>query len=766
MSLTTTYPGVYVVEKSSGVHTITGVATSITAFVGFTARGAVNEPVHIFSLADYERAFGGVSVDSPLSHAVRHFYTNGGSEAYVVRVAHDAKAASVTLKDGAGGNAVLTLTASSAGTWGNNLRIDVDYATVNPASLFNVTVTELVDQNGQLVVGRTESFLNLSMDDQHPSYAVTVLTARSDLVDAERPTGLTFGAATSTSGVLTLPDVTAMPPGYRVAYTLNGQGPYEAIVVSPTAPANNTLAANLTAVAGDLQTAMSAASPPGVTVAVVGGNALQVTATVDATHVAEHASVHFVDASVNSVTARLKLGTRNGGTEVDGAASRRPAQTGELTAGGTSNAASGAVTVEVLKGTASVKAGISLPLWNPPAGLTGPTSLAELVALLDAAFAEAGRSEPLLRGTRAMLVGSTVRIVAPNAEPDTNLKFSGGVTNALKLDDATVTRNVAAYAPGRGTTVFAQVAGDQGNNGTPPTATELSGSATLKTGIFALENVDLFNLMVIPDATTGTGMPSVLTDAIAYCERRRAFVIIDVPEVQNTFAKAKAWTDTSSTPLRSRNSALFFPWLQMPNPLNPTVLGTYGAAGALAGMFARTDAERGVWKAPAGTSATIAGASGLVYKLTDAENGVLNPLGINSLRVFPVYGTVSWGSRTGRGADALADEYKYIPVRRLALFLEESLYRGTQWVVFEPNDEPLWAQIRLNLGAFMHELYALGAFKGKTSREAYFVKCDAETTTQNDIDLGRVNIVIGFAPLKPAEFVIITIQQIAGNIQT
>ncbi len=116
-----------------------------------------------------------------------------------------------------------------------------------------------------------------------------------------------------------------------------------------------------------------------------------------------------------------------------------------------------------------------------------------------------------------------------------------------------------------------------------------------------------------------------------------------------------------------------------------------------------------------------------------------------------------------RGADILADEYKYVSVRRLALFMEESLYHGTQWVVFEPNDEPLWAQIRLNVGAFMHNLFRQGAFQGTTPREAYFVKCDKETTTQSDINLGIVNIVVGFAPLKPAEFVIIKIQQIAGN---
>jgi phage tail sheath protein FI len=151
--------------------------------------------------------------------------------------------------------------------------------------------------------------------------------------------------------------------------------------------------------------------------------------------------------------------------------------------------------------------------------------------------------------------------------------------------------------------------------------------------------------------------------------------------------------------------------------------------------------------------------------LTDAENGELNPLGINCLRAFPGIGRVSWGSRTRDGDDRRASEWKYIPVRRTALYIEESLYRGTKWVVFEPNDEPLWAAIRLNVGAFMQSLFRLGAFQGATAREAYFVKCDKETTTQNDINNGIVNIVVGFAPLKPAEFVVIRLQQIAGQIQ-
>jgi len=188
--------------------------------------------------------------------------------------------------------------------------------------------------------------------------------------------------------------------------------------------------------------------------------------------------------------------------------------------------------------------------------------------------------------------------------------------------------------------------------------------------------------------------------------------------------------------------------------------------GAVAGVFARTDAARGVWKAPAGLEATVNGVSQVKVPLTDAENGQLNQLGINCIRTFPLAGSVVWGARTLRGADQLADEYKYIPVRRTALYIESSLYQGLQWAVFEPNDEPLWAQIRLNVGAFMQNMFRQGAFQGSTPRDAYFVKCDKETTTQNDVNLGVVNVIVGFAPLKPAEFVIITIQQMAGQIAT
>ena len=285
-----------------------------------------------------------------------------------------------------------------------------------------------------------------------------------------------------------------------------------------------------------------------------------------------------------------------------------------------------------------------------------------------------------------------------------------------------------------------------------------------KKGLYALEQADLFNLLCLPPYSNGDVETGLISDAATYCEKRRAMLLVDPPSTWKDKDAAKSGVANIGT--NSKNAALFFPRLKQPNPLRDNQMEDFVPCGAVAGIFARTDTQRGVWKAPAGLDATLVGVPQLSVSLTDPENGELNPLGVNCLRAIPAAGRIVWGSRTLQGNDRLASEWKYIPVRRTALFIEESLYRGTQWVVFEPNDEPLWAQIRLNIGAFMHNLFRQGAFQGKTPREAYFVKCDKETTTQNDINLGIVNIVVGFAPLKPAEFVIIKIQQIAGQIQT
>lgn len=281
-----------------------------------------------------------------------------------------------------------------------------------------------------------------------------------------------------------------------------------------------------------------------------------------------------------------------------------------------------------------------------------------------------------------------------------------------------------------------------------------------KKGLYGLLLTDLFNILCLPGAQDAD---DVLTAALALCVGRRAMLMVDPPSDWTSLDSAQqahALTGASTA-----NAALYFPRINVADPLQDGRVRDFPPCGVMAGVWARTDAGPGVWKAPAGTDASLNGVSSLTVQLNDIENGILNPLAVNCLRSFPVLGPVSWGARTMRGADRLADQWKYVPVRRLALFIEESLYRGTQWVVFAPNDEPLWSSIRLNVGAFMNGLYRDGAFQGRTPRDAYLVKCDAQNNPQNDIDRGIVNILVGFAPLKPAEFVIIQIQQLAGQIQ-
>jgi len=288
-------------------------------------------------------------------------------------------------------------------------------------------------------------------------------------------------------------------------------------------------------------------------------------------------------------------------------------------------------------------------------------------------------------------------------------------------------------------------------------------------GIYALEKADLFNLLCIPPYSSSTDIGAdVLAKAAEYCKKRRAFLIVDSPSTWTT--KLIAQTEFSDTinpypgiiDIHSINAAIYFPRLKQPNPLRDNLIEEFVPCGAIAGIFARTDAQRGVWKAPAGVEATIRGVSEFSVSLTDRENGELNPLGINCLRTFPQIGNVVWGSRTLAGANNLGSEWKYIPIRRTALYIEESLYRGLEWVVFEPNDEALWSQIRSMVEVFLNNLFRQGAFQGATSKEAYFVRCDTQTMTQSDINLGIINIQVGFAPVKPAEFVILKIQLKVG----
>lgn len=303
------------------------------------------------------------------------------------------------------------------------------------------------------------------------------------------------------------------------------------------------------------------------------------------------------------------------------------------------------------------------------------------------------------------------------------------------------------------------------------------------TGLFALDKITDVNLVAIP----GQGEIATVNAGMAYCKNQRplkdCFFIGDVGSVLdgsakftsvvtarrddatpsvNTIGLAKSFATSGIGGTQIDKSsgdygAVYFPWVYAQDPIgtgrNPKIL--LPPSGFLAGIYARTDNSRGVFKAPAGTEAGVAGALAPFVQTGDTEQDQLNPLQINVLRSVPGSGLVVWGTRT-IGSDA---SWRYIPVRRMAIFMRTSIYNGIQWAVFEPNDEALWSSLRLNIRAFMLTQFRAGAFQGSKPDDAFFVSCDSKTTTQQDIDNGVVNILVGFAPLKPAEFVVLKLSQ-------
>jgi len=328
-----------------------------------------------------------------------------------------------------------------------------------------------------------------------------------------------------------------------------------------------------------------------------------------------------------------------------------------------------------------------------------------------------------------------------------------------------------AGRPGKGAVTDGEpgfTAAIKGNDGQTVDNATLIGDEAQKSGMQALRKADIFNLLCVPPVDRGGEVDKPVREKAAQlCRDKRALFVVDPPAAWDANADTAAATAKASTLANdvlalanADHAAVYFPRLRKRDSLRGGQMDTFPPCGAVAGVMSRTDTQRGVFKTPAGLGATIVGAEALTVKLNDDENGQLNPIAVNCLRSFPNIGRTVWGARTLKGSDQLSDDYKYVSVRRLALFIEESLFRSTQWVVFEGNDEPLWAQIRLSIGAFMQRLFLQGAFQGTSPKDAYFVKCDASTTTQDDINRGIVNIVVGFAPLQPAEFVVISIQQI------
>ncbi|MEK6676300.1 MAG: phage tail sheath subtilisin-like domain-containing protein [Planctomycetota bacterium] len=293
-------------------------------------------------------------------------------------------------------------------------------------------------------------------------------------------------------------------------------------------------------------------------------------------------------------------------------------------------------------------------------------------------------------------------------------------------------------------------------------------SAADFTGVFQtekpLDKVDVFNLLLVP----GISHSGILSAALAFAERKQAFVIMDPPIGASPDSNSSASVKTQFLTLpKSTNGAIYFPYLKSSHPVSGSTV-ELPPGGFVAGIFARTDTRRGVWKAPAGVEAIVNNTTGVVDSglMNDPQQGVLNLAGINCLRTFPGIGTVVYGARTLVSENVAFQQNKYVPVRRMTLFIEQTLLQNLKWVVFEPNDVPLWLAIRTTIDNFMLSLFNQGALQGSKPSQAFQVKCDGSTTTQDDINNGIVNIIVAFAPLKPAEFVIIKIAHLAGQTQS
>ena len=292
-----------------------------------------------------------------------------------------------------------------------------------------------------------------------------------------------------------------------------------------------------------------------------------------------------------------------------------------------------------------------------------------------------------------------------------------------------------------------RVAGGQADRGTPR-APEL---ADYRAAFDWLErNGPRFGLLVLPRGGAGTPEPTALYAAASeLCRRRRAILLLEPPLAWSDLAAAIAGLPTLRAGVALENAALYLPRLLV---RQGGALRAVGPAGAVAGAIVATDRQHGPWTASAGVQ--LQGLEGLVLKVNESGNNQLSALGVNVIRQLP-QGVLLWGARTLAGADARASEWKYLPVRRLALAIEDSLEQGLRWTAFEPNGEPLWAQVREASGVLLHELFRAGAFAGGNEREAWFLRCDSSTMTAADIAAGRLNVVVGFAPVRPAEFVVL-----------
>ena len=819
MPSTLTYPGVYIEEIPSGVRTVTGVATSITALIGRTRRGPTDKAVTINSFADFERIFGGLWEESSLSYAVRDFFLNGGSQAVIVRLFRPLFASEAewdkayrAAESAAGTTADSIVTLAGVCQQQGGLAEDA----VQAISGYDASAREATK------VARIAMMKAAELAKRIGATAADLYDAAKQGLDSAKTVHAKANTAAKAAGATADTVTTAADTAVATAQGTYGEGLAGAICEALQVALDLVKAGSAKPALADAVTIALHASEAAGGVAQAVEEAKNRLASADETLAAAKSAA----TEAQAVTAAARYGSDLAAkvqNATDAAADKGPAAQAVLAAA-TAAQSWPAVEADLLqivdKVAAAAAAAAKVAEEAKATGATAKDIFLAVQAARDAAVrAGAWQEAPVAKAVLSVGPGALIleaasegawgndlraridRDVDPKLPDAFNLAVLDGKTHQVE-----VFRNLSVdpadphwvgavleqesqlvrlgspppdAVPGESESVqppddpfsaqHSSGVRDEASDGSALVENDYTGSGkqAAKQGLYALEQADLFNLLCIPPYKGEDVDIGLISKAAAYCEQRRAMLLVDPPsEWKSKQSAHNGFTDPQDkVGTRSPNAAMFFPRLKQPDPERRNQVRTFVPCGTVAGVFARTDARVGVWRAPAGLDATLVGVPELSVQLTDAENGELNQHGLNCLRAMPAAGRVVWGARTLEGDDRLGSEWKYIPVRRLALYIEESLYRGTQWVVFQPNDEPLWGHIRLNIGAFMHGLFRQGAFKGKTPQEAYFVKCDRETTIESDIARGIVNIVVGFAPLKPAEFVVIKIQQMAGQTQ-
>jgi len=882
MPVQVTYPGVYIQELPSGRHTITGVATSITAFVGRALYGPVEEPITIFSFGDYQRFFGGLAYDFPMSYAVQDFFLNGGSQAVIVRLfepkttlsldewtknINDVTQAVKTAVDGVSDNgktpspsdvvgavqgaadkqteepgktvaqSLLKIASDAAGKSGataDSVKATIDFAIAfndidpvkkaqanNAAQAVQTAADDNKNTTAKSVVDAVQGEANKQTEEPGKTVAQSLLTIAQNAKKTDGTDPDASAVKTAIDNAITN-NTYETPPYPTATLTLKVYGP----AVAPIKAALTPIQAAIDALFGDdgnkeasdltVSKLITAATNAANSVsgsdnkkiaqqvaAEVKGDSLK--AALDAaiqaligsdilTKIAPYPEVQtalktILGSSQSGFQAALDIFDTDGNKfkttqptvadvskKLENIDNKFIKDAATMTAAATNPTLKGffdAVLAAIPVAAAAVPAEqiLTLEAANPGTWGTKLTATVNTQGITDK-VAENFASYGLNKND---LFNLTVQITYPNGTTDfeqfTNVTIKTTTppspnrldlvlkneSRLLRVDSS----KLPSITPPGGAT--SQVAG--GDNGKNLSVETYTGDQDQRTGIYALEKIELFNIMCIPPdqrIAENDIDPLVYTEALNYCFERRAMLIVDPPttwlgEVKNGNISQLQPTQVGIEGPETINAAVYFPRVIKEDPMMKNQLDTFSACGIIAGIYAATDVTRGVWKAPAGLDAGILGINSLELKLTDQQNGVLNPLGINCLRTFPIVGSVVWGDRTLRGADILDSDYKYVSVRRLTLYIEESLYQGTKWAVFEPNNENLWSALRLSVGSFMESLSRQGAFY------SYQVVCDKTTTTQRDIDLGIVNVLVQFAPVKPAEFVVIQIQQQAGQ---